>query len=97
MRLLFFCGKKEFYHEKEVRLWNKFHSKNKVLLYTENNSIIKRKFYYEKKALKGRGILYLTRKLYCGKTNSIMRKKHYHGRGNSIMPRKFYCGKRVLL
>ena len=32
VRLLFFCGKKEFYHEKEVWLWNKIHSKNKVLL-----------------------------------------------------------------
>ena len=32
VRLLFFCGKKEFYHEKQVRLWQKFHSQNKVLL-----------------------------------------------------------------
>ena len=32
VRLLFFSSKKEFYHEKEVRLWNKFHPKNKVLL-----------------------------------------------------------------
>ena len=32
VRLLFFCGKKEFYHEKEVWLWNEIHSKNKALL-----------------------------------------------------------------
>ena len=57
VRLLFFCGKKEFHHEKEVWLWNKIHSKNKVLLRKIILYIIKMKLYYEKKALKGKGFL----------------------------------------
>ena len=77
VRRLFFCGKKEFYHE-EVRLWNKFHSKNKVL--TENNSIVKRKFYFEKKTLE---------------RNSLSEKEALLWKKSSFMRRKLYIKKIV--
>ena len=78
----------KFSYDKEV-------SMEKELFYEkENSSIIKRKFYYEKKALKGRGFLFPRKKLYCGKGNSIMRRTEHHGRENCI--KEFFYEKETL-